>query len=449
VRFVVAFLFVGLVASAVVLTAIRIARRGTARLRLTLLYSGLFLLLSTVAVAVTYGFTSGSAAVDAVAVVPAGDASAYGPFQGFVPVAPTPPKPAKAPQLPVKARRLLRSYGITVPAVTVSPPIIKIPSPTELVKEGVSAQRSADLGKLAAASWFTLALAAIASALLGWFAAGRVLRPLRTITNAANSIGAGSLHQRLALTGPDDEFKALGDTLDSLLARLEAAFDAQRRFVANASHELRTPLTLDRTLLQLALSDPNADIAKLRETCQELLESGRGQERLLEALLTLASSERGLDRREQVDIRAAVQAALQARAQDVQELGLTVAESLEPALATGDPALLQRLAANLIDNAVVHNVEGGRVEVATSGGDGGAELRVANSGRVIAPDRVDGLFEAFERLGTRRATGGEGHGLGLSIVRAIAEAHGAKVSAEALAGGGLAVTVSFGSAPTV
>ena len=149
-----------------------------------------------------------------------------------------------------------------------------------------------------------LLLTALAALPLGWFASGRMLRPLREITARARTISAGNLHERLALSGARDEFTELGETLDELLARLEASFDAQRRFVANASHELRTPLTVERTLLQVALADPNASAETLRATCEELLATGRDQERLIEALLTLASSERGLERREPTDIGA-------------------------------------------------------------------------------------------------------------------------------------------------
>ena len=170
------------------------------------------------------------------------------------------------------------------------------------VHQVVTQQHTADVDRLLAASWVTLALTAAASALLGWFAAGRVLRPLRQMTLTTRTISAGNLHERLALAGPDDEFKQLGDTIDELLARLERSFAAQRRFVANAAHELRTPLTFERTLVQVALADPNASADRLRATCEELLASGRDQERLLDALLTLATSERGLERREPVDL---------------------------------------------------------------------------------------------------------------------------------------------------
>ena len=210
------------------------------------------------------------------------------------------------------------------------------------------------------------------AAVLGWFAAGRVLRPVREITATARTISAGNLHERLARKGPNDEFKQLGDTLDDLLGRLEASFEAQRRFVANASHELRTPLTLERTLLQVALADPNATERTLRAACEELLASQADQERLLEALLTLASSERGLERREPVDLPALVEAALRQLDPKLDRRGLATEIALDPATTTGDPALIGRLIANLIDNAIDHNVDGGQVEIRTETLDGHA-----------------------------------------------------------------------------
>ncbi len=314
------------------------------------------------------------------------------------------------------------------------------------IRASVIDQHSADVNQLFVVSWVVLAITAVASALLGWFASGRVLRPLREMTSTARTISAGNLSQRLALTGPDDEFKQLGDTLDELLARLEGAFEAQRRFVANASHELRTPLTLERTLLQVALADPDASAATLRATCEELLTSGREQERLLEALLTLASSERGLERREAVDLAAVCGRALTPVRSEFEYRSVEVMTALAPAPTTGDPALVERLVGNLLDNASRYNLAGGRVEVSTGRYDGHSVLSVANTGPVVAADAVERLFEPFQRLGDDR-TGSDGHhGLGLSIVRAIATAHGAVLSAHAPPDGGLAVTVSFEAA---
>ena len=216
---------------------------------------------------------------------------------------------------------------------------------------------------------------AIASAVLGWFAAGRVLRPLRQMTDAARTISAGNLSRRLALAGPDDEFKRLGDTLDDLLARLEASFEAQRRFVANASHELRTPLTVERTLLQVALADPDATEASLRATCEELLAYGREHERLLESLLTLASQRaRSRPPRAGRPRRVAGQV-LRTPRPDIQRHGLELDTTLEPATVAGDPALIERLIANLVDNAVRYNRPGGRVEVRTGAVNGHAVRR--------------------------------------------------------------------------
>jgi signal transduction histidine kinase len=326
----------------------------------------------------------------------------------------------------------------------------RVPSPGRVfaVPELLSQQHSADQSRLLATSWLALAVTTVASAFFGWIAAGRVLRPLRTITTTARTISAGNLHERLALAGPNDEFKQLGDTLDDLLGRLEASFEAQRRFVANASHELRTPLTLERTLLQVSLADPDATVDTLRETCEELLAAGRDQERLLEALLTLASSERGLEHREPLDLARVMNHVVAASGSEAERRGLEIEPSLAPAEVSGDRALIERLVANLTDNAIRYNQPGGRVEIRTAIDAGRAVLTVTNTGPAIAPSDVDRLFEPFQRLGAERvATGnGGGHGLGLSIARAIATAHDAAITAVPRSEGGLVVTVSFPAA---
>jgi signal transduction histidine kinase len=283
-----------------------------------------------------------------------------------------------------------------------------------------------------------LAITALVAVGLGWFIAGRVLRPLSVITAAARRISARSLHERLAMRGPDDELKELGDTLDALFTRLEASFEAQRRFIANASHELRTPLTRERTLLQVTLADPAADVDTWHDVSQELIASNKEQERLIEALLTLAVSETGIEEREPIDLADATAAALA----DVEPDGLNVCVDADEAPLDGDPVLVQRLAANLISNAVRHNIPGGYAQVTTRTRDGHAILSVTNSGPLIPPCEVDRLFQPFQRLGPRRA-GRSGHGLGLSIVRAIATAHDATVTASARPDGGLAVHVTF------
>jgi signal transduction histidine kinase len=304
-------------------------------------------------------------------------------------------------------------------------------------------QVTVDRRVLVTRAGIALAIVSVAAVGAGWLLAGRVLRPLSTITAAARRISASSLHERLALHGPDDELKELGDTLDDLFARLEASFDAQRHFVANASHELRTPLTRERALIQVTLADPASTVDTWQAVSQELLASNAGQERLIEALLTLASSEGDLGQREPVDLAAITSDALAVSRPGISRLGLQVHTAIEDAVLDGDPLLVQRLVTNLIDNAVRHNIPGGDIQVATRTCGGHAVLSVASSGQVIPPAEVDRLFQPFQRLGPRRTSRDGGHGLGLSIVRAIAIAHGATITARPAAGGGLAIDVAF------
>jgi signal transduction histidine kinase len=287
-----------------------------------------------------------------------------------------------------------------------------------------------------------LGTAAVAVA-LGWLIAGRFLRPLRTITATARDISASNLSRRLSITGREDEFTELGETLDDLFARLEAAFQAQRHFVANASHELRTPLTAERTLLQLALADPDATVRTLRSTCQQVLALGGQQERLIEALLTLASSERGIDQWAPFDLAEIAGKAIMARRQEADRRGIRIDAALAAATATGDPSLADSLVANLVDNAIRHNLDSGRVEISTATTDGQATLAIGNSGAVIPPGEVDRLFQPFLRLGTERVGQAGGNGLGLAIVRAIAGVHGATLTANARPEGGLDIQVRF------
>jgi signal transduction histidine kinase len=278
---------------------------------------------------------------------------------------------------------------------------------------------------------------------VGWLIAGRFLRPLRTITATARRISASNLNQRLAMTGRNDEFKDLGETLDSLFERLEASFESQRHFVANASHELRTPLAAERTLLQVALADPGATTQTLRHTCQQVLVLGDQQERLIEALLTLASSERGVEQWEPFDLADLTGRALDGHRHQAVEQGVQVETELSAARATGDPNLVGSLVANLVDNAIRHNLPGGRIEIATMMANGRAAIRISNTGPVIPPDEVDRLFQPFQQLGRERLSKGHGHGLGLAIVRAIATAHKATLTATARPEGGLTVEISF------
>jgi signal transduction histidine kinase len=277
-----------------------------------------------------------------------------------------------------------------------------------------------------------LVVLAVLSVGLGWLLATRLLRPVRVITSTAQDISVSNLSRRLPPGRRDDEFNRLGETLNDLFGRLEDAFAAQRRFVANASHELRTPLTAERTLLQVALADPDASAATLREACEQVLELGAGTERLIDGLLTLATGERGLERREPLDLATIAGRVAGREAFDV-DLALEVAP------VAGDPRLVESLIANLVGNAVRYNVPGGWVRVRT----GGSSVRVSNTGRLVPADQLDRLFQPFQRMSGARTGGGSGYGLGLAIVRAIADAHDATIVATARPEGGLDIEVTF------
>jgi len=279
--------------------------------------------------------------------------------------------------------------------------------------------------------------------------AGRALQPVSRVTATARRLSDETLDQRIALDGPADELKELADTFDAMLARLDAAFDSQRRFVANASHELRTPLSVIRTEVDVTLGDPGASIAELRTMGEVVREASMRADRLVDALLVLARSDgqarQGLAQREPVDLASLVPAAVAAVAPEASARGLAVSTEARPAPVEGDPELLERLVGNLVENAVRHNVDGGWVTVRT-GTESGAFLSVLNTGPAVPAGEVDELFQPFRRGGTAR-TGSRGAGLGLSIVRAVAAAHGGAVSAAARPEGGLEVTVRL-PAPT-
>ncbi|GAA2125311.1 ATP-binding protein [Actinomadura napierensis] len=281
---------------------------------------------------------------------------------------------------------------------------------------------------------------------LGWFVAGRFLHPLRAITATARNISAGDLHRRLDLGEPADELTELGHTLDGLFARLQASFDAQRHFVANASHELRTPLAGLRTLLEVALADPGADTATLRAACREAIALGEHQERLVRALLALATSERGVTRWDTLDLAQVAEGVLASRRDRAAERGIVLAEHLAPAVTAGDPKLIESLVTNLIDNAIRHNHAGGQVEITTGTSGAQAALSVVNSGPVVPGDQIQRLFQPFQKLAPDRHGRGDGYGLGLAIVNAVTEAHHATLTTSARPEGGLSVAVQF--APT-
>jgi signal transduction histidine kinase len=261
----------------------------------------------------------------------------------------------------------------------------------------------------------------------------------------ARAITEHSLDERLDVGPRSDELGELGATFDDLLARLEHAFEAQRRFVANASHELRTPLTLERALVEVALADPDATVDSLRGTCQRVLASTEHQERVIDALLTLARSQAALEQRESVDLASLISDGLTTRAPLLS--GIELDAQLDRAPLRGDRRLLERMVANLLDNAINYNLSAGAwIAVQSGTEDGRAELRIANPGSVVSTGQATELFEPFRRLDGDR-TGGGGLGLGLSIVKGIVDAHGGDVEAHPLPGGGLEFRLSFPSVP--
>jgi len=286
-----------------------------------------------------------------------------------------------------------------------------------------------------------LAIMAVISLFLGWLIAGRVLRPVLTMTERLHQISERNVHERLALPGRRNELKDLADTVDGLLGRLESALDAHKRFVANAAHEMRTPLTVERALLEEPLIDPAASLESFRSNFERLLVISDQRGQLLESLLALSNSEHGRGADEMVDLADLVERTLRERAPEAEQRGLQVETSLQPARIPGDPVLLGRLLVNLCDNAIHHNVPGGTVEVSVRRKIGRVVLTVANTGEVIPSDQVDRLFEPFQRL--HRTDDGGHHGLGLSIVRAITRAHDATLSARPRPQGGLVVEVAF------
>jgi signal transduction histidine kinase len=374
--------------------------RRTVRMRLTLLYGALFLLSGAVLLAITYLLVQHATAN-------------------------LTPKAGQPAQIPASQGELPTS------------------DQAGWLQAQAAEQRADQLHQLLTQSGIALGLMSVVSIGLGWVVAGRVLHPLTTITTAAREISATNLHQRLALNGPDDELKELGDTIDQLLGRLEASFQSQRRFIANASHELRTPLAWQRTLLQVTLTDPDPTPESLRTTHQHLLDATYQQERLIDALLTLARGERGLDRRQPLDLADVANRVLLAKDIEANQRDIRLTSTLHPAPTTGDSHLVERLIANLVDNALRYNIAPGQLEISTSTTTEGALLTVTNTGPVVPAAELERLFQPFKRLDTDRTNHDGGLGLGLSIVHAIATAHDATIQAHPRPHGGLHLTITF------
>jgi signal transduction histidine kinase len=394
------------------------AGRRPVRLRLTLVYSGLFLAAGAALLAVTYGLVAQSLAAT-----------------------PPPATVSQASKYVDQALRGCKSENLT-PAEMAKCQNLATESLNGVSKASVAYQRTRTLAHLLDYSLAALAAIALASAWLGWIVAGRALRPVLAITAAARRASEENLGERIALAGPDDELKELADTFDAMLGRLDAAFASQRRFVANASHELRTPLTVMRTAIDVTLAKPDRTPAQLEAMAVEVRQAVDRAEALIEALLTLARSDRGAGPTEPLDVAVLAEDALDAAAPAIRAHPVSVRAALEPAQALGDPVLVERLVTNLIDNAIRHNVPDGWVQVATGTREGMAFIDVANGGPLIPAELVPSLFEPFRRL-CDRAGSPDGAGLGLSIVRSVALAHRGQATARPLPAGGLEVSVSL------
>ncbi|MCM3884258.1 HAMP domain-containing sensor histidine kinase [Frankia sp. R82] len=396
--------------------------RGTIRVRLTALYSGLFLLTSTILLVVTNLLLSNVLRSKVTAITNGATLSS-----GF-----------PADNGTAAAAGIAGTMGTAVGPDAGSP----APGAPNLYAgrlQIVSRLPDAVLDYQWTVALITVAALTLVSIAAGWWLAGRLLRPLHQITATAHRLSVLNLHERISLPGPRDELRELADTFDEMLGRLERAVEAQRRFIANAAHELRTPLAVQRAAIQIGLTDPAPE--RLPRVRAQLLFANQRMERLIESLLLLAQSERGLGHAEPVDLAALVhQAASEAIAAEAERADVALTVTARETPAWGDPVLLQRLVGNLLDNAVRHNRPGGSVDVQLSTA---GVLTVRNSGPEVPEERIAEIFEPFRRLGTPRTSRGAGSGLGLSLVRSIAAMHQLTLTAVPNPGGGLIVTVHF------
>ncbi|MFD8015728.1 sensor histidine kinase [Streptomyces sp. NPDC058955] len=383
--------------------------RPTIRIRLTLLYGGMFLIAGILLLSIIYLFTAQSL-TDSVARLP------FKIVEGEV--------------LPTTAECVLPDKGTG-----------------EQFNAAVSVclrhQTDLALQDLLRRSLFALLGLSIIAFAFGYAMAGRVLSPLGRITRTARQVAGSDLARRIELDGPDDELKELADTFDEMLERLERAFTAQQRFVANASHELRTPLAINRTLLEVHLSDPGAPV-ELQQLGKTLLATNERSEQLVEGLLLLARSDNQIIDRKPVDLAEVAERAVDQVHAEAEARGVEMRGERAPVVVQGNGVLLERIALNLLQNAVRYNVpDGGWVEVTTEAQHGQAVLVVSNTGPVVPAYEIDNLFEPFRRLRQERTGSDKGVGLGLSIARSVARAHGGRISAEPREGGGLVMRVTL------
>jgi signal transduction histidine kinase len=400
--------------------------RRTIRLRLTVIYSGLFLLTGAMLLAFTYVFA----------------------VRGLGPVTKAPQ--SAAANLAFKkecANAMARRKSLGTLSAADQNLIAKCEQGFRAgVTAGAAAQRTQAIEQLELYSLIGLGGMAVVSGAVGWLLAGRALRPVHVITAAARKASEENLGERLELGGPRDELRDLADTFDAMLGRLEAAFASQSRFVANASHELRTPLTVMRTAIDVTLAKPDPTPDQLKDMAVEVRMAADRAESLIEALLTLARSDRGGMRREQADLGVLAEDALDSAALAIRAGALRVETALEPAPTSGDVVLLDRLVANLVDNAVRHNSSGGWIQVTTGMRGDAAYVAVTNGGGKIPEEMAPQLFEPFRRLSGNSESPG-GTGLGLSIVRSVTNAHHGNVVARARPAGGLDVSVLLPGEP--
>jgi len=382
-----------------------VSRLLSARSRLTLLYTALFALGGTALVLITYLLVANTL------------------------------HPTATPRIPASVQRALEQClraartgraGVMQKCAAVY---------ANGVQAGAAAQRSTTLAHLLAYSLLSLAGATLLAAAAGWIAAGRIFRPVHRLTAAARAASEQNLSQRIALQGPRDELRELADTFDTMLERLDRAFTSQRQFIANASHELRTPLTVMRTAMDVVLAKPEPTRGELVSMAAEVRQAIAHCERLIEALLVLARNDQARTLTDPLDLAAVAEDALEGRSAN----GIKMTATLGEAPVTGDGVLLERLVANLLDNAERYNIAGGTVTISTTAHNATSVLRVVNTGTVVPADLVERLFLPFTRLDDR--TRHDGFGLGLALVSSIAAVHGGTVTATAVPAGGLDIIV--------